>query len=409
MPHANPKLRPVQTYFVEHRGRPAIMLRDPLQLGPNVMAVPQELGPLMALCDGTRDFNALRAALVVQAGINLSPQTLQQILDQFDENLLLDNERFAQARTQALERYRALSHREPASAGVSYPPDPAELRVLLDGFMESARSKALQSDSPTDRLRGLVCPHIDYARGGEVYAQVWNATANAARQARRVIVLGTDHMGGDGQVTLTRQNYATPWGSFPTDQDLVSAIADAIGDEAAFAEELNHIGEHSIELALVWLHYVRDGRACDLVPILCGGFRAFVSGEVEPAIHSPFTGTMSALKEAVHTPGTLVIAAADLAHVGPAFGDLLPFDFLARMRLQMADDRLVDCISRGSAQELFAQVKSVQDKNRVCGLPPVYLALRLLENSTGHRLGYMQCPADEQAASWVSVCGVALT
>jgi len=409
MPYANPKLRPVQTYFVEHRGRPAIMLRDPLQLSPNVMAVPQELGPLMALCDGTRDFNALRAALVVQAGINLSSQTLQQILDRFDENLLLDNERFARARIEALERYRALPHREPSSAGVSYPTDPAELRTLLDGFVNSARSNARHAVFPADGIRGLVCPHIDYARGGEVYAQVWNAAADAARQARRVILFGTDHMGSDGQVTLTRQNYATPWGSFPTDQYLISAIAAAIGDEAAFAEELNHIGEHSIELALVWLHYVRDGRPCELVPILCGGFHAFVSGEAQPDKHLPFSGTVSALREAVRTPGTLVIAAADLAHVGPAFGDLLPFDFLARMRLQMVDERLVECISRGSAQEFFAQVKSVQDKNRVCGLPPVYLALRLLANSTGQRLGYMQCPADEQAASWVSVCGVALT
>ena len=32
-------------------------------------------------------------------------------------------------------------------------------------------------------IRGLVSPHIDYQRGGLVYAQVWRAAAQAAREA----------------------------------------------------------------------------------------------------------------------------------------------------------------------------------------------------------------------------------
>ena len=61
MSYENPKLRPVQPHLIEHNGRPAIVLRDPLQLTSEVMVMPQELGPLLALCDGSRDVKALRA------------------------------------------------------------------------------------------------------------------------------------------------------------------------------------------------------------------------------------------------------------------------------------------------------------------------------------------------------------
>jgi AmmeMemoRadiSam system protein B len=408
MSYVNPKLRPVQPHLVEHNGRPAIVLHDPLQLNSEVMVVPQELGPLLALCDGTRDRKALRAALVVHAGINLSSEMLQQILDKLDQHLLLENERSASALAQAVERYRSAPCRVPSSAGTGYPDSPDELRAFLDEYVQ-----AIEGEPPpaidVGAVRGVVSPHIDYVRGGPVYAQTWRAVAEAARRADRVIIFGTDHMGSDGQVTLTRQDYATPWGICPTDQELVDAVAGAIGDESAFEEELHHIGEHSIELALVWLHYIRDGAPCKLVPILCGSFESFIAGLLQPAEFKVFDGVLSALQDAADSPNTLVVAAADLAHVGPAFGDMLPLDYVAQMRLQQADEKLIKQMESGDAQSFFEEIRRVEDKYKVCGLPPIYLALRLLEGSQGHRLGYMHCSADKSDTSWVSICGVTLS
>lgn len=401
----NPKLRPIQTHLVEHNGRPAILLRDPLGLSAEVV-VPQELGPFLALCDGTRDLSALRAALIVRAGLNLSADTIRRLIGQLDQNLLLDNQNFAAAKARALAEYHAAPHRPLTSAGQSYPADPQELRAALGAYVEAIAGK------PTPRLdgvRGLTCPHIDYPRGGTVYAQTWTAVRQAAQEAESVIVFGTDHLGSDGQITLTRQNYATPWGVFPTDRELVDAAAAAIGPEAAFDEELHHLGEHSIELALVWLHYVRDGKPCRLTPILCGGFTAFVSGELHPAEDPALESAISVLRQAAAEPRTLVIAAADLAHVGPAFGDVLPYDYVAQMRLQEIDNRLIAQMECGDAQAFFEEIKAVGDKHHVCGLPPIYLALRTLGNAHGQRLGYMQCPADNRNTSWVSICGLAWT
>lgn len=406
MSDAKPKLRPVQTHFIEHAGRPAILLRDPLHLSDKTLAIPQELAALLVLCDGTRDLPALRAAMIVQSGFNLAPKTLQHFIDQLDEALLLDNDRFVDAQRGAVTQYRAAPRRKPSSAGVSYPSDPNELEVLLTGYMQTIDEPLPAAE--TRNVRALVSPHIDYARGGPIYGQVWQSATEAACEAERVIIFGTDHMGGEGRLTLTRQNYGTPWGDFPTDLEAVDAVAAAIGDEAAFGEELHHISEHSIELALVWLHYIRRGAPCRLVPILCGSFEPFVSDAADPAQNENFAGALRALRQVMTSGRTLVVAAADLSHVGQAFGDMLPVDFVARMRLRASDEQLIAQICRGSADGFLNEIKNVGDKFHVCGLPPIYLLLRLLSKSVGQPMGYLHCPADEREESWVSICGVAI-
>ena len=44
----------------------------------------------------------------------------------------------------------------------------------------------------------------------------------------------------------------------------------------------------------------------------------------------------------------------------------------------------------------FENLKAEGDRRHVCGLPPIYLALRLLGEVSGEPAGYAQCPADPQ-------------
>ena len=60
----------------------------------------------------------------------------------------------------------------------------------------------------------------------------------------------------------------------------------------------------------------------------------------------------------------------------------------------------------GAAEEFFAAISRVQDRNNVCGVAPIYLMLRLLGASQGEQLGYAVCPADEQGTSAVTVTGM---
>lgn len=405
----HPRLRPVEPHLVNHEGQPLVVLRDPLRLSDRTVCLPPPLALLLELCDGTRNEAGLRAALEIRAGIRLSAANMEQILSQFDEALLLENDRSAEAYAAAVREFRTAACRSPVLAGNSYPESVEALEGMLQKYSEAARGVAQQTDAgDTGDIRGLVCPHIDYQRGGPVYALVWQRAAQVIREAQIVIIFGTDHNGGPGSLTLTHQNYATPWGTLPTARHVVEAVSQAIGPAAAFQEELHHRSEHSIELAAVWLHYLLGEQSCELVPILCGSFHEFVLGNGQPGEEARLSLALEALREATAPYRTVVIAAADLAHLGPAFGDQYPIDFIQRAKLKAEDKHLMDTICAGDAEVLFQEIKQEGDRRRICGLPPIYLTLRFLGETRGETVGYDQCPADRQNTSFVSICGLVL-
>ncbi len=391
--------------MVQHQGRPALLVRHPLGLSDKNLILSVELAPVLDLMDGTREVEEIAAAMTVRVGVRLPPQAVAHLVGELDDALLLDTPRADEAQQAALDGFRRAPHRAPSSAGTSYPADPDELRVWMQDFMDALPPTG-QGAPAGPGVRGVVSPHIDYQRGGAVYAEVWREAATAAREAELVVILGTDHTGDLGQVTLTRQHYATPWGVLPTDQGVVYRLVAALGEDAAFAEELHHLGEHSVELAAVWLHFVRDGEPVPVVPVLCGSFAHFVAGEADPSQEPQFEALVEVLESTMAARRTLLVAAADLAHQGPAFGDRQGLDFIGRARMRAADEGLLEAMAAGDAGAFFHQLRAEGDRRNVCGLPPIYLALRALGTTRGRPAGYAVCPADAQGTSFVSICGM---
>jgi AmmeMemoRadiSam system protein B len=401
-----PKLRQVEVHLVSEPGKQGILVLDPLRLADRSVYLSMALAPLLELCDGTRGEAELRASLAVRTGVQIGPTTLEQILTQLDDALLLDNERFAEAQARALREFRTAALRQPVLAGESYPAEPEALKSALDSYQVQAEEAGWSAGDPTREVRGLISPHIDYDRGGPVYASVWQKAAPAIRDADLAIVLGTDHIGG-AKLALTHQRYATPWGALPTASGVVDQVAQAMGSEAAFGAELHHRTEHSIELAAVWLHYVLGEKECELVPVLCGEFEPFM-GDSSPADDPELEAALHVLKDAAHSRQTIVVAAADLAHIGPAFGDGYAIDIFGKAQHRSADERLMASICEGDEEGFLQQIRDEGDRRRICGLAPIYLALQLLGETSGTVTGYAQCPADEQGGSFVSICGILL-
>ncbi|MCS6843731.1 MAG: AmmeMemoRadiSam system protein B [Caldilineales bacterium] len=400
-----PKLRPLNITPVSQNGRPSLLLRDPLQLSENYVVLPHELGPALMLMDGERDVRGIHAALLVRFGLPVDRELVQRLVEVLDANYLLDNERFREAEADALEAYRRAPFRPPALAGQSYPDDPDRLRQLFDGLL--AKAAAQDGDGPAfSHGRGVFSPHIDYPRGGHVYAAVWHRAQEMALQADLVVLLGTDHYSAGDRLTLTRQHYATPYGVLPTHQGIVDALAEAIGPEAAFAGELRNRGEHSLELVATWLHHMRGGEPVEMVPVLTGSFGDFIQGQGDPTSDPTLEAFLSTLRQQVAGRRVLVVASGDLSHVGPAFGGR-PLDAAGRQRIAAADAELVQHLSAGSAEGFFTAIRREQDRNNVCGVSPFYLALRLMGSDVeGQLVAYDQCPADSHNTSLVSVCGM---
>ncbi len=398
-----PKLRALDIRPHLQAGQPYLLLRDPQQITAQALLVPQGLASLLALCDGSHTVEAISAAARSRLGAALTPDRIVEFVNALDQAYMLDNARYLTARAQVLDTYRRASARLPALAGLSYPNDKTQLWRQLQDYLESADNVEPLAIDWT-RPFGLLSPHIDYGRGGKVYAQVWKRAAHAVREAELVIILGTDHYGSD-LFTLTHQNYATPYGTLPTDQTLVDALAAAIGPEAAFAGELRHRGEHSLELVAVWLHHMRAGEPCAVVPMLCGGFHHFLYNGAQPKDDATIADVIAVLQQFTRGRRAVVIASGDLAHVGPAFGGA-PLNAATRAQLQLADQTLLNHMCRGDVEGFFGEIRRVRDGNNVCGVSPIYLTMRTLAATTGEPVGYGVCPADEVDTSVVTVGGM---
>jgi MEMO1 family protein len=400
-------------------GEPRLCLRDPLQLSDRIALVPPTLAQLLPLLDGTRDAAAV-AALAGQQRPDVrdavTPETVELLVRQLDEALLLESPRYARAVAAARRSFRTQPFRRPALAGPSYPADARALERLLDGYAAAPPPVDLAPLGPIARAAGVLSPHIDYARGGPVYGATWAPVVPSLVECEAVVVFGTDHWGSAGALTVTPQRYATPWGTLPGDPAVVDALCRSLG-ESAVAEELHHQREHAIELAVVWLHWAlrRAGRASHppaVVAILCGSFHCYTraGSESAAAAASAQSAALDALAAALHGRRVLVVSAADLAHVGPAFGDPAPLGEAERRRLAAGDAALLGAITAGGADAVLESVRHNEDRTRVCGLPPTYWAMRLLERlrgapAPGRLTAYAQCPADEAFGSVVSIAG----
>lgn len=401
---AKPKIRNINIQPSRHQGQSVFIMYDSLRLSESMIALPQALGPLVMLCNGENSIADIQTLLTAQYGLELPAEVIGHLVTQFDDALLLEGGRFEQVKQQTIESYRAAPYRRPALAGISYPAEPNALRRLLQNYLDKAGDVPLM---PAES-RAIISPHIDYQRGGHVYAQVWASAAEAIRAAELIIIFATDHNGGAGTLTLTEQHYATPLGHFPTDREMVRQLAEIIGPEAAFAEELHHINEHSIELVFLWLQYMRQEKPCPVVPILCGSFYPYMRGKADINQNSTFQQMRDFLRAEMAKRRTVIVASGDLAHMGPAF-DGPPMDGTAHADMVQDDDALMTALAGGNAAEWLTFMKGAQYGRNVCGLSPFYFTLDVLESSMGHRFGYERCPADEENTSFVSVCGMVMT
>lgn len=401
--YLKPKIRPLDYQPVIYQDEQMWLIRDPLELTDYQLILPPALAQLLIFMDGSRDLQEIQVAFTVQFGASIQLEVIEETLATLDEAYLLINERSKELIDGQLQEYRNLSYRPPSLAGTGYPKDPADLNTALVGFEQG---DMLEDWTPW-LGRGIVSPHIDYHRGGRVYAQVWQRAKSAVREAELVLIFGTDHNGSPGSVTLTQTPYATPYGVLPTDLDLIGDMADVLGPDA-FDEELHHRNEHSVELSAVWFHHVRGEDPCAVVPILCGSFQHFIMNGHHPSADPKLNAFIETLQAKTAGKNVLAVASVDLAHVGPNFGDDFFMDALRRDELTKNDKSLMEAIAHGDAERFYNEIAAVEDRNRICGFSSIYLMLRYLGPTKGRSIAYEHCPADRQDTSLVSICGMLL-
>jgi AmmeMemoRadiSam system protein B len=395
-----PQLRRLNVQWTAWEGRSMVSLQDPLRLEGNGILVPQAAAPLLEMCDGTRSLDDLRTGFLLRTGVYLNASQVESMIQALDDACMLDNRHFQQVLGQVMDAYRSGPYRPPALAGGAYPQDPTQLRDTLDDYCRRAGSA---SDDGDGQVVGLISPHIDFDRGWRTYAKIWGRMAQAVENAELIMVLGTDHAGYPGSLNLTKQSYATPWGELPSDAALVGQLAEILGEDQAFSQEVHHVGEHSIELATVWLHYVNGGRPKTVLPVLCGGPEPFLKAGAGEAANA--WRAVNLLKDVAASRPTLVVAAADISHVGPSFGDPAPIDAAGKGTVHASDQEWLEAACSGNSDTLRNHMVEHGDPTRICGATPIYLITAILGEARGLVVDYDQCPADNTFGSLVSIAG----
>ncbi|MGD2078866.1 MAG: AmmeMemoRadiSam system protein B [Chloroflexota bacterium] len=398
-----PKIRQLDFQPVFYQNQQMWLARDPLELSGQQMLLSPALAQILVYCDGQHTVDQIKMSLERHVGLAIEVDTIRDTIAQLDDALLLDNKRSAAALRALLSVYRRQPVRPPSLADRGYPADPAE----LDEVFRTYGQEDDLSGWTEWQGRGIISPHIDYFRGGPVYAQVWRRAEAAVRAAELVLIFGTDHNGSPGSMTLTRLPYATPYGVLPNDMGLIDSLAEAYGDEI-FEQELHHKNEHSVELSAVWLHHIRGEEPPPMIPILCGSFQDFVINGHHPSDDRRLNAFIERLRSETAGKRVLAVASVDLAHVGPSFGDEFVMDDQRRTTLVSSDQALMAAISQGDAAGFYTQIAAVQDRNRICGFSSIYAMLRYLGPTNGIEIAYDQCPADAEDNSLVSICGMLL-
>jgi hypothetical protein len=404
---ATPQLRPVEAFPAEVEGRQVVCLRDPTGLTQAVLTVPRTLAPILALFDGTRSLVDVQGEIARACGEIVPRSQLESMLEVLDEHLFLEGPRADAERARQRAAFLAAPTRPAFLAGRSYDDEPGGLAAALAGHFEAPDGPG-PIGSPRDvRVHGLVAPHIDFTRGGPGYAWAYRALAEA-RDADCFIVLGTAHSGLDGHsFAATAKAFETPFGPLEVDREVLDAVARRAPDDL-FAAELAHRGEHSVEFQAVWLRYLwhrAGGGERRIVPLLASFVHECLFRRRSPDGEPAIARVLDALRDAMATIPRryCIVAGADLAHVGPRYGDEWRADGTQLARVESEDRALLAPVVRADADGFFAEALRQQDRNRICGLSPIYALLRLLPTGTGRLLHYGQWPDPEGAVTFASV------
>lgn len=341
----------VDIHIATHQegGQQYLVLHDPFGIADGPIMVHADMIDILSLCDGQSTWeDVAQAAEVDQRG----PEILRvrSFIEQLEDLGYFEGERGNVLRQRAMDEWNMLPARPPVCAGSTYPDDPEALRAFL--------SDELGIDPAADvgaAPRMALIPHIDYRVAPHVYGASFNALRNS--ESDLVVMLGTSHYWDADPIIVTNKPFQTPLGTVPV---IPHPFFEPLADIA-------HKPEHSLELHVVALQHLWQGRDFEILPVLV------TQAVLEPGI---LQETVARIQNFVSSTGrhALWLISGDLAHVGMKFGDTLPATALLA-DVSESDKRLIKALEDNDLASYRAEIESDNNQFRVCGYAPTVLAL----------------------------------
>jgi MEMO1 family protein len=337
------------------------------------------------LFNGRRSLRDVQAEAVrLMSGLLIPIESIETLFRRLDEHLFLDNDRFRD--------YLTGPDREASCIGC-YPAEPAMIRQLFRSLFTGQGGPGLPGEpgcriGAEGRIRAALVPHIDFGRGGVTYG--WGFKEIIERtDASLFVVIATSHYSPE-RFTLTRKNFKTPLGCVPTDQGYIDRLEKHYGN-GLFDDPIAHLPEHSIELEVVLLQYLLEGRKpFRIVPLLTGSFGDCVEGNRDPSQCDDVKRLVESLQKVeqeMNEPICYLIS-GDLAHIGPKFDDPEPVDESLLSESLAQDHAILKQAEAVSPEGYFGVIAAEGDRRRICGLPPTWTTLAAVKPERGKLLHY---------------------
>jgi hypothetical protein len=379
----NPRLR-VMPVAVEVQGRKMLLFQDPDRITDETVLMPLEAAAIVQFLDGGHSVRQIQEELTRAAGRIVDSQLIQDLVDQLDEHLLLESPRFHARVREMAEQWAALSARPPSHAGQAYPEDKDQLINFLDSCYTAPDGPGALPGPPRDQsLKGIIAPHMDLRESGPVAAHAFKALAEHS-QARLFVIFGTGHDEPQRFFVPTDKDFETPLGAVRTDRELLARIMRRRADRNPLNDYV-HKTEHSIEFMAVLLQHALRGRDdFRILPVLASGTAPSVIAKTPPGADPAFRDFMTALKQALGELDEPVcfIAGADLAHLGPRYGDRETWAPIRMGEEEDLDRSMLAPLAAADKEGFFQAIAAKGDQRRICGLPPIYA---LIEASGAHK------------------------
>ncbi|HDP16379.1 MAG TPA: AmmeMemoRadiSam system protein B, partial [Candidatus Omnitrophica bacterium] len=146
--------------------------------------------------------------------------------------------------------------RRPVVAGHFYPQTEEALRKMLAGLVKTGPDK--------QKVMGVILPHAGYVYSGPVAG----ATVSKIEIKKTAVILGTDHTGSGSPFSIvTKGRWLTPLGEVKIDAEIAGSILKS--SRLLKDDDRGHVNEHSIEVQLPFLQYLKAD--IKIVPIIISG------------------------------------------------------------------------------------------------------------------------------------------
>ena len=387
-----PHIRRFVPVAVRQGDRQVVVLQDPLRLADRTLNVAPQALQLLARLQGEKTLSE------VATSVGAEVDQIRPLVEALDEVGLLwgpTATRLEQEKRAAIEADRRL----PKGAAFALGTEAEACRTQLEQWLDETEDPEVEGE-----ILAIVAPHLDYGRGWPVYASAYRGLVGTT-PPDRVVVLGTNHFGiGDG-VVLTEWGFRSPLGDVETDAALQADLRDRFG-ERAIADQLDHVGEHSVQLHLPWIRHLFGD-----VPVVGALVPDPLSGLIEDdGKRIGADEFVDGLRAALDAAGgrTLVVASSDLSHVGPQFGEPRNVDEERRGQVETHDREMLKRFLEAEPSEFLETVEWNRNPTRWCSVGNMVATKRLVSPKQTELIDYRQA-VDDQGVALVSAAAMVMT